>query len=47
MLNINGVYTNGIRLPIIKFKYDVIPQIEFIYADENKVRNPYGRKGKS
>lgn len=30
----------------IKFKYDVIPQIEFIYVDENKVRNHYGRKGK-
>ncbi len=30
----------------IKFKYDVIPKIEFIYVEENKVRNPYGRKGK-
>ena len=30
----------------IKFKYDVIPQIEFIYVEENKVRNPYGRIGK-
>ncbi len=31
----------------IKFKYDVIPQIEFVYIDKNKVRNPYGRKGKN
>lgn len=30
----------------IKFKYDVIPQIDFVYVEENKVRNPYGRKGK-
>ena len=30
----------------VKFKYDVIPQIEFTYIEENKVRNPYGRKGK-
>lgn len=31
----------------IKFKYDVISQIEFTYAKENKVRNPYGRAGKN
>ena len=31
----------------IKFKYDVIPQIEFIYEEENKVRNPYGIAGKN
>ena len=31
---------------VIKFKYDVIPQIDFVYVEENKVRNPYGRKGK-
>ena len=31
----------------IKFKYDVISQIEFIYEEENKVRNPYGRAGKN
>ena len=30
----------------IKFKYDVIPQIDFTYVEENKVRNPYGRIGK-
>lgn len=30
----------------IKFKYDVISKIDFTYVDENKVRNPYGRKGK-
>ena len=30
----------------IKFKYDVISQIDFVYVEENKVRNPYGRKGK-
>ena len=30
----------------IKFKYDVIPQIDFTYVEENKVRNPYGRCGK-
>ena len=31
----------------IKFKYDVISQIEFTYDKENKVRNPYGRAGKN
>ena len=31
----------------IKFKYDVISQIEFTYEEENKVRNPYGRAGKN
>ena len=31
---------------IIKFKHNVIPQIDFTYVEENKVRNPYGRKGK-
>lgn len=31
----------------IKFKYDVISQIEFTYEKENKVRNPYGRAGKN
>ena len=31
----------------IKFKYDVIPQTDFVYIEENKVRNPYGRKGKN
>ncbi len=30
----------------IKFKYDVIPQIEFTYLENNRVRNPYGRAGK-
>ena len=34
------------RTITIKFKYDVISQIEFTYVEENKVRNPYGRKGK-
>ncbi len=31
----------------IKFKYDVVNQIEFTYVEENKVRNPYGRNGKN
>ena len=31
----------------IKFKYDVISQIDFVYVEENKVRNPYGRAGKN
>ena len=30
----------------IIFKYDVIPEINFIYKDSNLVRNPYGRIGK-
>lgn len=30
----------------IKFKYDVISKIDFTCVEENKVRNPYGRKGK-
>ena len=31
----------------IKFKYDVIPMINFKYENRNLARNPYGRKGKS
>ena len=31
----------------IYFKYDVVPQINFIYKTKNKVRNPYGRIGKN
>lgn len=31
----------------IKFKYDIISQIDFVYVEENKVRNPYGRAGKN
>ena len=30
----------------IKFKYDIIPTISFMYENRNLVRNPYGRKGK-
>lgn len=30
----------------IIFKYDVIPEINFIYKNSNLVRNPYGRIGK-
>lgn len=30
----------------IKFKYDVIQEINFIYENRNSVRNPYGRRGK-
>ena len=30
----------------IKFKYDVIPMINFNYENRNLVRNPYGRNGK-
>ena len=31
----------------IKFKYDVISQINFKYENRNLPRNPYGRKGKN
>ena len=31
----------------IKFKYDVIPKINFKYENRNLARNPYGRKGKN
>lgn len=31
----------------IYFKYDFISRMEFKYMEKNKVRNPYGRKGKS
>ena len=41
------IVIDKVRNITTKFKYDVIPQIEFDYAEENKVRNPYGRKGKS
>ena len=30
----------------IKFKYEVIPKINFKYENRNLARNPYGRKGK-
>lgn len=30
----------------IVFKYDVIPEINFMYENRNLVRNPYGRNGK-
>ena len=30
----------------IKFKYEVIPNINFKYENRNLARNPYGRKGK-
>ncbi len=31
----------------IKYKYDVVPEINFKYENRNLARNPYGRKGKS
>ena len=31
---------------IIKFKYEVIPEINFKYENRNLTRNPYGRNGK-
>lgn len=31
----------------IYFKYDFISRMEFKYMEKNKVRNPYGRKGKN
>lgn len=31
---------------IIRFKFDVIPEISFTYEDRYPVRNPYGSKGK-
>ena len=31
----------------IKFKYDVIPEINFMYENRHLVRNPYGRIGKN
>ena len=31
----------------IIFKYDVIPEINFMYESRNLVRNPYGRTGKT
>ncbi len=31
----------------IIFKYDVIPEINFIYENRHLVRNPYGKKGKN
>ena len=30
----------------IMFKYDVIPEINFMYENRHLVRNPYGKKGK-
>ena len=30
----------------IKYKYDVVPEINFKYENRNLVRNPYGKKGK-
>ena len=31
----------------IIFKYDVIPEINFMYENRYLVRNPYGKKGKN
>ena len=31
----------------IIFKYDIIPEINFMYENRNLVRNPYGKKGKN
>ncbi len=31
----------------IKYKYDVVPEINFKYENKNLARNPYGRKGKN
>jgi len=31
----------------IMFKYDVMPEINFMYENRNLVRNPYGRIGKN
>ncbi len=31
----------------IKYKYDVVPEINFKYENRNLARNPYGRKGKN
>ncbi len=44
---IDKIVIDKARNITIKFKYDVISQIEFIYEEENKVRNPYGRAGKN
>ena len=35
------------RYICIKFKYNVIPEINFKYENRNLARNPYGRAGKS
>ncbi len=32
---------------IIKYKYDVVPEINFKYENRNLARNPYGRKGRN
>ena len=31
----------------IKYKYDVVSEINFKYENRNLARNPYGRKGKN
>ena len=35
------------RLITIKFKYGIIPDVEFRYEETDAPRNPYGRKGKN
>ena len=30
----------------IVFKYDVMPEINFMYENRTLIRNPYGRRGK-
>ena len=35
------------RLITIKFKYGIIPDVEFQYEETDAPRNPYGRKGKN
>ena len=35
------------RLITIKFKYGIIPDVEFQYEETDAPRNPYGKKGKN
>ena len=31
----------------IYYKYDIVPSVSFKYKELNKLRNPYGKKGKN
>ena len=44
---INKIVIDENRNINIKFKYDVIPEINFMYENRNLVRNPYGKRGKN
>ena len=44
---IDRIEIDGNRLITIKFKYGIVPDVEFQYEETTAPRNPYGKKGKN